>query len=55
MEQDERPYELVGSITATCKRCHKPVVLDDWNGYIVGRTYGFSHCGLVQSTTAIKV
>lgn len=55
MSQDERPYELVGTIVAVCARCHAPVVLDDWNGYVVGRSYGYSHCGLTQSTTAIKV
>lgn len=53
--RDERPQELVRSIAATCKRCHEVLTIDDdWSGYIVGRSYGFSHCGLVQTTKAMK-
>lgn len=51
---DERPPELVAVVHATCARCGGPVVLNDWSGYIVGRSYGYSHCGLIQSIKAVK-
>lgn len=50
----ERPQEQVRTIAVTCRRCGKSITLDDWNGYIVGRSYGFSHCGLVQIAKAVK-
>ena len=51
--RDERTPKLVATVSTTCARCHRIIVLNDWGGYIVGRAYGFSHCGLVQKATAV--
>lgn len=52
--RDERPQKLVATVSATCARCGRSLTLNDWGGYIVGRPYGFSHCGLIQTTTAVQ-
>lgn len=50
-EPKHRPErKLIRSIPAVCKRCKKPVKMED--GYIAGKAYGFSCCGLVQSVKA---
>lgn len=51
--KNEPERKLVRSITATCRRCKERVPMED--GYIVGKSYPFSHCGLVQVAKAPRI